>query len=42
MKTGRIAVRKVLGTENIADLFTRHLEQRTIRKHMDTMGCEYV
>ena len=42
VKTGRIKVRKVLGTENIADIFTKYLDQQTIRKHMLTMGFEYV
>ena len=34
-------VRKILGTENPADLGTKPLAQADIQRHMATMGCEW-
>ena len=33
-------VKKVLGTENIADIFTKYLDRGTIEKHMNVMDFE--
>ena len=38
VKSGRISVKKVLGTENIADLMTKYLDYGTSNKHMEAMG----
>ena len=38
VKSGRIEVRKVLGTENIADLMTKYLDFNTNSKHIEKMG----
>jgi len=42
VRTGRIILRKVLGTENIADLMTKYLDFGTIAKHLMKMGFEQI
>ena len=37
VRTKRITVKKVLGTENVADLMTKYLDTKTIAKHMECM-----
>jgi hypothetical protein len=38
VRTKRITVKKVLGTENVADLMTKYLDSKCIDKHMERMG----
>ena len=38
VRTGRISLKKVLGTENVADLMTKYLDFCFISKHMEQMG----
>ena len=38
VRTKRIAVEKVLGAENVADLMTKYLDNKTIAKHMECMS----
>ena len=40
IKNGRLAVKKVLGTENIADLMTKYLDHGTVSRHMDRLGFQ--
>ena len=42
VRTGRIILKKVLGTENIADLMTKYLDFGTIAKHFVKMGFEQI
>ena len=41
VKSKRIGVQKVLGTQNVADLMTKYLDKSTIDRHMDKMGFEF-
>ena len=41
VKNKRLRVKKVLGTENAADLMTKYLDKATIDKHMTKMGFEF-
>ena len=38
----RLAFAKVLGKDNPADLFTKHLDSRTSDKHVNRVNCEYI
>ena len=38
----RVNLEKVLGTENPADLMTKHLDQRSIEKCLDKMGVVFL
>ena len=40
VRSGRISVKKVLGTENIADLMTKYLDGPASSKHMVAMGFD--
>ena len=37
---GEIQVRKVRGDSNVADLMTKHLNEASMQKYMDMLGCE--
>ena len=42
VRTGRIEVRKVLGTENPADLFTKHLpSEEKLKQLVGLFGCRF-
>ena len=38
VKAKRLQVRKVLGTENPADLFTKHLAEKDMWRHLETLN----
>ena len=38
---GEIQVRKVRGDANVADLMTKHLNESSVQKYMDMLGCEF-
>jgi len=40
VRAGELTVKKVLGTENMADLFTKNVPEATMDKHLDSMGFE--
>jgi hypothetical protein len=40
VRSGELTVKKVLGTENMADLFTKNVPEATMDKHIDSMGFE--
>ena len=42
IRTGDFTLQKVLGTENVADLLTKHLDRATISKHMDALGLRCI
>ena len=41
VKSKRIGLQKVLGTENVADLMTKYLDKTTIDRHLGKMGFEF-
>ena len=42
VRTGGLAVNKVPGQDNPADLFTKHLCAETMRRHVETLGLDIV
>ena len=38
VRTKHITVKKVLGAENVADLVTKYLDNKTAMKHIECMG----
>ncbi len=40
VRAGSFAVKKVLGTDNPADLMTKHLAAQEVERHVETLGFE--
>ena len=40
LRTGDLGVKKVLGTENPSDIFTKHLDATSMRKCFERLGFE--
>jgi hypothetical protein len=36
--SGEVRIRKVAGTENLADILTKHVDRNTMDKHLGSMG----
>ena len=41
VRSGDICLKKVKGTDNPADLLTKHVDSNKIRKYMETIHLEY-
>ena len=41
VEEGEIEVKKVWGSENIADTFTKNLPQKILDKHLENMNLEF-
>ena len=41
VREGEISVGKILGTDNPADVLTKHVDAASMKKHLATMGLEY-
>ena len=38
IRTGAFSLQKVLGSENISDVLTKHVDRSTLQKHLKSMG----
>ena len=42
MEDKRFALSKVKGSENVADLGTKHLDRKTLEQHLARLGCKMI